>query len=39
MVFTAEMPQDLTMLCEQFRISRSPDIIDSGSTNWKEQLR
>ena len=39
MVFTAEMPQDLTMLCEQFRISRSPDIIDSGSTNWKDQLR
>jgi 23S rRNA pseudouridine1911/1915/1917 synthase len=39
MVFTAEMPQDLTMLCEQFRISRSPDIFDSGSTNWKEHLR
>jgi 23S rRNA pseudouridine1911/1915/1917 synthase len=39
LVFTAEMPQDLTMLCEQFRISRSPDIFDSGSTNWKEQLR
>ena len=39
MVFTAEMPQDLSELCEQFRISRSPDIVDPGSTNWKEQLR
>jgi 23S rRNA pseudouridine1911/1915/1917 synthase len=39
LVFTAEMPQDLNGLCEQFRISRSPDIVDSGSTNWKEQLR
>jgi len=39
MVFTAEMPQDLTMLCEQFRISRSPDIVDSGMPNWKDKLR
>jgi 23S rRNA pseudouridine1911/1915/1917 synthase len=39
MVFTTEMPKDLSDLCEQFRISRSPDIVDSGSTNWKDQLR
>ena len=39
MVFTAELPQDLKMLCEQFRISRSPDIVDGGLPNWKDQLR
>jgi 23S rRNA pseudouridine1911/1915/1917 synthase len=39
MVFTAEMPQDLTMLCEQFRISRSPDIVYDGLSNWKDKLR
>jgi 23S rRNA pseudouridine1911/1915/1917 synthase len=39
MVFTADMPQDLTMLCEQFRISRSPDIVDDGLSNWKDKLR
>ena len=39
MVFTAELPQDLNGLCEQFRISRSPDIIDTGLPNWKDKLR
>jgi 23S rRNA pseudouridine1911/1915/1917 synthase len=39
MVFTAEMPQDLNGLCEQFRLSRRPDIIDNGLTNWKDKLR
>jgi hypothetical protein len=39
LVFTAEMPKDLSDLCEQFLISRSPDIVDSGSTDWKERLR
>jgi len=39
LVFTAEMPQDLSRLCEQFRISRSPDIVDGGLPNWKDKLR
>jgi 23S rRNA pseudouridine1911/1915/1917 synthase len=39
LVFTAEMPQDLSELCGQFRISRSPDIVDSGLSNWKDKLR
>ena len=39
LVFTAEMPQDLNGLCEQFRISRSPDIVDGGLPNWKDKLR
>ena len=39
LVFTAEMPQDLSSLCEQFRISRSPDIVDGGLPNWKDRLR
>jgi 23S rRNA pseudouridine1911/1915/1917 synthase len=39
LVFTAEMPQDLSGLCEQFRLSRSPDIIDAGLPDWKDKLR
>lgn len=39
LVFTSEMPHDLTALCEQFRISRSPGIFESGPISWKDQLR
>jgi 23S rRNA pseudouridine1911/1915/1917 synthase len=39
LVFTAAMPQDLKMLCDQFRKSLGSNIVDSGLASWKDKLK